>query len=82
MELKDSPTVLFSPSLSRDLQNGSSTNCSRCRGCLVATFCVSPDEGIADFQISVWRCMQCGDLFDQTILENRRRSKTYQLTHH
>ncbi len=82
MELKDSHTVLISPSLSHELSDGSLTNCSRCEGRLVSTYCLSPDERIADFQISVWKCLQCGDLFDQTILENRRCSKPYQLTHH
>ncbi len=57
------------------------STCSRCGGLLVSTFCVSPDEGSSEFQISVWKCLQCGDLFDATILENRQRSQQQQLIH-
>jgi hypothetical protein len=28
------------------------------------------------------KCLQCGDLFDKTILENRWRSQHHQLIHH
>lgn len=59
-----------------------SSTCSRCCGLLVKTFCVSPEEGIAGFQIEVAKCLQCGDLFDNTILENRRRSEHQQLIHY
>ena len=47
------------------------TNCSRCGGFLVSSFCISPDQGTFEFQIPVWKCLQCGDLFDATILKNR-----------
>ena len=56
------------------------SSCSRCGGLLVTTFCVSPDQGSSEFQISVWKCLQCGDLFDSTILQNRQRSQQ-QLVH-
>lgn len=48
-----------------------SNNCSRCGGFLVSSFCISPDQGTSEFQIPVWKCLQCGDLFDATILKNR-----------
>lgn len=60
----------------------SNSTCSRCGGLLVKSFCVSPEEGIADFQIEVMKCLQCGDLFDATILENRWRSEHHQLIHY
>jgi len=59
---------------SEDSGNRSAFICSRCAGRLVETFCISPAEGIAEFQIPVLKCLQCGDLFDETILENRYRS--------
>jgi hypothetical protein len=65
-----------------ELLTNSNSTCSRCHGLLVKTFCISPDEGIADFQIPVMKCLQCGDLFDTTILENRWRSEHHQLIHH
>jgi hypothetical protein len=52
------------------------THCSRCEGFLVRSFCISPDQGTSEFQIPVWKCLQCGDLFDATILKNRH------LVHH
>jgi valyl-tRNA synthetase len=45
--------------------------CSRCGGFLVRSFCISPEQGTWEFQIPVWKCLQCGDLFDATILKNR-----------
>ena len=60
----------------------STSTCSRCDGLLLKTFCIAPEEGIADFQIEVMKCLQCGDLFDKTILENRWRSEHHQLIPH
>ena len=71
-----------SPGRSDEQLSRFSSTCSRCRGLLVKTFCVSPEEGIAGFQIEVMKCLQCGDLFDTTILENRWRSEHHQLIHH
>lgn len=51
---------------------GISTSCSRCGGMVVLSFCVSPEQGTWDFEIPVGRCLQCGDIVDQTILRNRR----------
>ena len=65
-----------------DLLASSTSNCSRCGGLLVQTFCIAPEEGIADFQIEAMKCLQCGDLFDNTILENRWRSQHHQLIHY
>ena len=65
-----------------DLLARSTSICSRCGGLLTKTFCIAPEEGIADFQIEVMKCLQCGDLFDTTILENRWRSEHHQLIHH
>jgi hypothetical protein len=65
-----------------ELLSTSDSTCSRCRGLLVKTFCISPEEGIADFQIPVMKSLQCVDLFDTTILENRWRSEHHQLIQH
>lgn len=59
----------------RDLDGRLLTQCSRCGGFLVSSYCVSPDEGTTEFQIHVWKCLQCGDLFDATILKNRHLSR-------
>jgi hypothetical protein len=57
-----------------DLTGRRATNCSRCGGFLVNTFCITPDQGTSEFQIPVWKCLQCGDVFDATILKNRHYS--------
>ena len=74
--------ILTSPTRLDKLSSGTRSICSRCRGLLVKTFCVSPEEGIAAFEIEVMKCLQCGDLFDSTILENRWRSEHHQITHY
>jgi hypothetical protein len=58
-----------------DLAGRLPTNCSRCGGFLITTFCITPDQGTAEFQIPVWKCLQCGDVFDAMILKNRRHSQ-------
>ncbi len=75
----DQQPILTSPTRFDKLSSGSHSICSRCHGFLVKTFCVSPEEGVADFQIEVFKCLQCGDLFDNTILENRWRSESHQI---
>jgi len=65
-----------------ELLPSSNSHCSRCHGLLVKTFCIAPEEGIVDFQIEVMKCLQCGNLFDNTILENRWRSQHHQLIHY
>ena len=57
-----------------DLAGRLSSSCSRCGGFLVRSFCISPDQGTSEFQIPVWKCLQCGDVLDATILKNRRHS--------
>ena len=71
-----SPSRLDNPSIR------SQSTCSRCQGLLVKTFCISPAEGIAGFQIEVFKCLQCGDVFDHTIMENRWRSGHQHITQH
>ena len=56
------------------LENSRST-CFRCGGFVVATFCISPEQGTSDWEIPAWRCLQCGDVIDSTILRNRFRSQ-------
>ena len=58
----------------KDLAGKLSSSCSRCGGFLVRSFCISPDQGTSEFQIPVWKCLQCGDVFDATILKNRHLS--------
>jgi hypothetical protein len=45
--------------------------CYRCGGLMVNTFCISPDEATADFEVPALKCLQCGDIVDPLILKNR-----------
>ena len=49
----------------------SQKTCYRCGGLMEDTFCISPDEGTADFQVPAMKCLQCGDIVDPVILKNR-----------
>jgi hypothetical protein len=40
------------------------TRCSRCSGLMVLEPC---------FDFFAWRCVQCGDMIDPVILQNRQR---------
>lgn len=82
MATLEQQTIITSPGSFDELSTRSKSTCSRCGGLVVKTFCISPGEGIAVFQIEVMKCLQCGDLFDATILENRWRSKHHQIIHH
>ena len=73
---KDTPLLNSIPGM-----RNSARSCSRCHGMLIETYCISPYEGTAEFQIRAMKCLQCGDLFDDTILENRKRSEHHSLTH-
>jgi len=48
------------------------TRCSRCKGLMVVDQCVDAmgDAGHLDFQAR--RCVQCGEVIDPVIQENRR----------
>ena len=81
MEILQRQPTQTSTKKSEDSGKSSLFICSRCEGHLVRTYCISPAEGIAEFQIAVLKCLQCGDLVDETILENRYRSHINQ-SHH
>jgi hypothetical protein len=60
-------------SRTKDVADNLPSLCLRCKGMLVSTFCISPDEAAWEYQIPVWRCLSCGDVFDATILKHRRQ---------
>ena len=80
MEMTKQQSNLNSLRRTRHVARHLTSNCRRCQGLLIESFCISPKEDNADFQIPVRKCLQCGDLFDFTILENRYRSQHHQPT--
>ena len=45
-------------------------NCHRCAGHMINECLYAPDED--EMTIHGWRCLNCGEVIDGTILENRR----------
>ncbi len=50
--------------------NSHQHSCFRCGGFLVSEYCFDLLE-TGDIDICTWRCLQCGDLVDSVILQNR-----------
>ncbi len=66
-ELKDADTISWKEGVS-------TVTCVRCGGLLVAEPCTDFwDNGK---NLAVRRCLQCGELVDQVILQNRQRRPT------
>jgi hypothetical protein len=47
-------------------KNGDASGCHRCGGLMVTEWCSELDS-------VAWRCVQCGELLDAVILQNRKR---------
>ena len=45
--------------------------CKRCSGCLEDEMCIDLESDTGYCTIWVLRCVQCGDMVDETILRNR-----------
>ena len=48
-------------------------NCSKCHGLMVNDRIFDPEEAI--FDLSVWRCLNCGETVDPLILKNRLKQE-------
>ena len=46
--------------------------CGRCGGLLVSDFCMDLLSDSGELNFAPQRCVQCGDLVDPVILQNRR----------
>jgi hypothetical protein len=51
-------------------------NCDRCGGLLVPDFCTDLHNVTGEFDCSTLRCVQCGDVIDPVIQQNRRLQQT------
>lgn len=49
-------------------------SCKRCSGCLERDMCIDLESDTGYCTIWVLRCVQCGDMVDETILRNRALS--------
>ena len=50
---------------------GTQTGCKRCSGCLEYEMCIDLESDTGCCTFWVLRCLQCGDIVDETILRNR-----------
>ena len=62
---KDAETVKLEKSKSSDA-------CTRCGGLLVSHWCMNVNYDAGGMEILTKRCLQCGEVIDPVILENRQ----------
>ena len=46
-------------------------SCARCSGCLTSEMCIDLESDTGRCIFWAFRCLQCGDIVDETILRNR-----------
>lgn len=49
--------------------------CPRCQGLMVIDLCLDLEGARQSIWVKEWRCLNCGELFDQFTLDNRTRSR-------
>ncbi len=49
-------------------------DCPRCHGLMIVEQCRDVLESSATFCVDGYRCLLCGEILDQAILDNRRRT--------
>jgi hypothetical protein len=50
---------------------GTQPSCQRCSGCLEYEMCIDLESDTGRCTFWALRCLQCGDIVDETILRNR-----------
>lgn len=53
----------------------SSKGCLRCGGLMVGEFCTDLLSSTGELEFLASRCVQCGEVVDPVILQNRKRQK-------
>ena len=65
------PTINDAPPVNLE-QPKSSDGCTRCGGLLVYHWCMNVNYDAGGMEILTKRCLQCGEVIDPVILENRQ----------
>ncbi len=47
--------------------------CKRCRGCMAKVLFMDIRESGGEMWVASWRCLNCGNVFDPVVEQNRRR---------
>lgn len=45
--------------------------CSRCQGCMVEDYLLDMEDSSGPMWLQAWRCMNCGNVFDSVLEQNR-----------
>lgn len=45
--------------------------CHRCHGMMAPESCINVHSDAGEVELLTWRCLQCGELIDPVILQNR-----------
>lgn len=70
--IKSAPTLPKSSSTPVNYEKiASSDTCSRCGGFMVSHWCMNVNYDAGGMEILTQRCLQCGEVIDPVILENR-----------
>ena len=71
--LKSSPVPTIKDATPVELEKATSSDaCTRCGGLLVSHWCMNVNYDAGGMEILTKRCLQCGEVIDPVILENRQ----------
>lgn len=71
LELPEKTRGMSAPRIGAE-RLGESIHCSRCHGLMVVEQGFDSLFGASEGAASLWRCVQCGEVIDPVILQNRR----------
>ena len=67
-------SAMLSTTAGAPVMPGTQPGCKRCSGCLEYEMCIDLESDTGCCTFWVLRCLQCGDIVDETILYNRALS--------
>lgn len=47
-------------------------SCSRCKGCMIEDYLLDMEDSSGPMWLRAWRCMNCGNVFDNVLEHNRK----------
>ena len=69
--VKTAPIGSLKDSTAVELKESKSETCPRCGGFMVSHWCMNVNYDAGGMEILTQRCLQCGEVIDPVILENR-----------
>jgi hypothetical protein len=68
--------TMLSKTAGAPTMSGTQPSCQRCSGCLEDEMCIDLESDTGCCTFWARRCLQCGDIVDETILRNRALFKS------